>query len=149
MIANNESKGASTLVRETKTSIIIKSGMQKKKKSFSLWEFRSPVRMMATRKRVGSATDKDSLTNNFQWANWDTSEESKQREESPWVPQTRTVHTFATEEIVFWVGPRKDGIVKTNTTPPFILTTNYYQLLIADETHDYPPVPVHFYPTSN
>jgi hypothetical protein len=74
-----------------------------------------------------SATDKDSLMINFQWANWDTSEESKQREESPLrVPQPRTVHTFATEEIAFWVGPRKDGIVKTNPTPPHY---PYYQLL--------------------
>jgi hypothetical protein len=30
-----------------------------------------------------STTDKDFLMNNFQWANWDTNDESKQREESP------------------------------------------------------------------
>ncbi len=46
-----------------------------------------------------SATDKDSITNNFQWTDWDTSEESKQGEESPRGPHPRTVHTLTTEEI--------------------------------------------------
>jgi hypothetical protein len=78
-------------------------------------------------------TEKDSFTNNLQWANWDTSEAHKQGEESPWFPQPRTVHILATEDITFSVGPRKDGIVKFTTTLPFVLTSNYYQLL-ADDT---------------
>jgi hypothetical protein len=93
-------------------------------------------------------TDNDSFTNNLQWAHWDTSTESKQREESPRVPIPRTVHILATEEIAFKVGPRKDGIVQSHTTLPFVLTANYYQLL-ADDTLVYAPVPVHFAPTSD
>jgi hypothetical protein len=68
-----------------------------------------------------SATDKDTIMNNFQVANWDTSEESKQGEELPRVPHPRTVHTLATEDIVFWVGPRKDGINKTHQLHPISL----------------------------
>jgi hypothetical protein len=97
-----------------------------------------------------SATDKDSITNNFQWAaaSWDKNAVAKQGKNLPRVPHSRIVHTLATEEIAFWVGPRKDGTVKTHTTSPFTLTTNYYQPL-ADETYDYPSVHAHFNPTSN
>jgi hypothetical protein len=92
-------------------------------------------------------TGKDSSTNNLQWANWDTSDKTKQGEELPWFPHPRTVHILATEDIAFSVGPRKDGIVKFTTTIPFVLTTNYYQLL-ADDTLIYPPVPTPFVPTT-
>jgi hypothetical protein len=97
-----------------------------------------------------SATEKDSITNNFQWAaaSWAKNAAAKQGEKLPRVSHPRIVHTLGTEDITFWVGPRKDGIVKTHTTSSFILTTNYYQPL-ADETYDYPPVPVPFNPTSN
>ncbi len=83
-----------------------------------------------------NTTDKDSLTNNFQWATWDTNEESKQREESPW-----TLPPRITDDLAFQVGPRKDGIVQTRTHSPLLLTTNYYHLL-ADDTEDCHPVPV-------
>ncbi len=86
-----------------------------------------------------SETDNDSFTNNFQTVDTSTGEES------PRVPHPRTVHILATEEIAFRVGPRKDGIVKSPTTLPFVLTTNYYQPL-ADDTLVYPPVPIHFIP---
>ncbi len=91
-------------------------------------------------------TEKDSFTNNLQWANWDTSEEPKQGEDSPWFPHPSTVHILATEDIAFSVGPRKDGIVKFTTTLPFVLFTNYYQPL-ADDTLVYATVPIHSVPT--
>jgi hypothetical protein len=155
MIANDGSKRASTLVRELKTSITMKSEMQKK--SLSLWAFRLPVRMKVTRKKVGNEKARTRETKARQTKTpsriifnglTGTRVKRASKEKSPRVPHPRTAHTLATEEIAFWVGPRKDGIVKTNTTSPFILATNCYQLLAAD-TPVHPPVPVHFDPASD
>ncbi len=60
----------------------------------------------------------------------------------------RPVSTEAADEIAFWVGPRKDGIVQTLTTTPFPLHPNYYHLL-DEETSPFLPIPVQYEPSNN
>jgi hypothetical protein len=149
MLAYNGSKRASTL----QTGITMKKEMQKK--NSSLKAFQLQERMKATRKKVGKekfgtrakkARQKKTLLRIIFNGLPQAAIMRRQNKENSYLG-TRTlgriVHTLATKEIAFWVGPRKDGIVQTHTTSPFLLTANYYQLLDDDTTTVYPHKPVH------
>jgi hypothetical protein len=87
------------------------------------------------------ATEKDSLTNHCltitHRRDGDTHEEETLASPLPRIPPPRTIHSMATSDIAFWVGPRKDGIVKIDMTHPITLTPNYYQVLEDDEPLDH------------
>jgi hypothetical protein len=126
-------------------------------------------------KRIPIAGENDGDSEeSWEKTSWDSEEDGENGQDSltnncltiiPRIPPSRTIHSMATSDIAFWVGPRKDGIVKIDVTHPFTLTPNYYQVLEDDEPLDNPvplnsahipakepvssPAPTHFAVLSN